>query len=64
MTTGALLATYIIGSVIGLGVLYLVIRAGVRRGIESVIYKQNPDKSWSVHPFVVDAVREVIRKTK
>lgn len=46
--------------VIGALVLGAIIRAGVKRGVEDVLYKKKPDGSWGVNPYIVEAIDEVL----
>jgi hypothetical protein len=50
--------------VVGFIVLAGVIRTAVRKGIEDVLYKQNPDKTWSGHPWLLAAVRQAVAEAK
>ncbi|GLK16970.1 hypothetical protein [Herbiconiux flava] len=46
--------------VVGFIVLAGVIRTAVRKGVEDVLYKQNPDKTWSAHPWLLAAVQQAV----
>ncbi|MCS5714925.1 hypothetical protein NVV95_10215 [Herbiconiux sp. CPCC 205716] len=50
--------------VVGFLVLASVIRSSVRKGIEDVLYKQNPDKTWAAHPWLLSAVQQAVAETR
>lgn len=58
------LALTIVVVVVGFIVLAGVIRTAVRKGIEDLLYKQNPDKTWSAHPWLLAAVRQAAAEAK
>jgi hypothetical protein len=60
--SGLVLAIVLV--VVGFIVLAGVIRSAVRKGVEDVLYKQNPDKTWSAHPWLRAAVQQAVAEAK
>jgi hypothetical protein len=50
--------------VVGALILSAIIKSGVRRGIEDVLYKKDAQGQWKLHPWLLDAVKEAAAETK
>jgi hypothetical protein len=58
------IVVYLVGIVLLLLVLAAVIRIGVRRGIEDVLYTKGKDGLWSAHPWVISVAKEIVAETR
>lgn len=50
--------------IVGILILGAIIKSGVRKGIEDVLYKKDAEGKWALHPWLLEAVREAAVEVK